>query len=180
MQVVCPEGVSAGGQMLVNVPAAPVPMAMAVPQPVPMVMAAPQPVVMAAMPVPATQGGTKVYEMKIDNGGGCEDNAPSVDPPGQLTMLRGAEWDLVVHHVKEHQSSNGFAACPCLEGLCFFTCCCLCVGFPCFVMIGKYDARQKKFKDERVPDLNRALVAKGMHAEYKDTSSSEFLVFTSI
>jgi hypothetical protein len=190
MQVTCPPGATSGSPMMVNVPAAtapPVVMASVVPA-VPMAQpmaaySAPQPMQMEnAAPQPMQMGAAsmnrEIFKMKIELGGGCENNRPPFDPPSQLTAagLTGTEWSTIKQHIDGHQQANGFNNCPCLEAACFFTCCCI-VCCPVFMCIGRYDENQKMIKETRIPEINRAIAPKGMRCEYKDKDFSEVLIF---
>ena len=183
MQVVCPPDAIAGSPMLINVPAAvvaPQPVIMAEAMAAPVIMATPvEPTVTPMAPVGAMPvvGNRVVHTIGIDLGGGCEDHKPPMEPPAALTMLRGNEWELVRKHINEHQKSSGFYNCPCVEAAMCLTCCCGCVCCPVFIAVGNYDARNKKMKGERIPDINRALASKGMRVEFVDGMSGESLKF---
>ena len=192
MQVVCPPDASAGKPMMVNVPAAQ-PVAVAMAQSMPIAMAEPmqmgmppQPMQMGMAPQPMQMGmaapqllnaNRKVLQLAIDLGGGCEDHSPPMQAPQELTGLNSGDWGFIKEKIDEHQSSNGFKTCPCLETAICCTCCCACTMLPCFLTIGNYTKREEKMKKQTIHDINAKLLPYGMRAEFASGATGESLTF---
>ena len=94
-----------------------------------------------------------------------------------LAALDGTEWAIITQHIDEHQKGNGFYNCPCIEASICLTGCCCCVCCPVLMIVGNYDANNKKMKEERLPAINASIAAKAMRCEYDSSSSGEKLVF---
>ena len=85
-------------------------------------------------------------------------------PPPELAALNGYEWDLIAHHIDDHQRSKGFDDDSCEDCASWFTCCCLGMRYSRFHNVYTAEPR-KKFEDLRLPEINAMIAAKGMRCE---------------
>ena len=85
-------------------------------------------------------------------------------PPPELAALNGYEWDLIAHHIDDHQRSKGFDDDSCEDFASWFTCCCLGMRYSRFHNVYTTEPR-KKFEDLRLPEINAMIAAKGMRCE---------------
>ena len=162
--------------MLVNLPAAPVDVAaMPVADAAPVSVSAA--VVAATAPQPMTmRSGEKIHYESCDLGLGSNAPPAVVPPPLGMRGVSPSDWGIIKQHIEEHIAGNGFKHCACMELVCTFTCCCGCVGFIPFVMIGKYEQRKKVFYERRIPEINARLAPHGIYAKF-EVSFGEALVF---
>lgn len=139
---------------------------------VPMDAAAPVPMMMSA-----GGGGHKIYALKIDSGGGCQDNTPPADVPPLLAMkgVSASDWGTIKQHIQEHRATNGYKNCAFMDAVCFCTCFGCCVCMPVHAMIGKHTARFELMKERRIPEINEKLAPYGIYAEFKTGMSGEYL-----
>ena len=121
-----------------------------------------------------------LLKRKIDLGGGCEDNTIPQTAPAALSMINGADWEMIRSALEGYRQSNGFYNCPLVELAFVCTCCCACACLPCFLYLGQYDCRRKRLEDETIPEINNKLVQYGIRCEFHENDEhgmGQFILF---